>query len=81
MDGYILNLRRKYGHLPPKKPQYSPHKHRPIDYGDKQQIVQPVDTSPSLDDKGIKIFQGISGALLHVGRSVNNILLVALNSI
>ena len=27
MDGYILDLRNKYGYLTPKKPQYSPHKH------------------------------------------------------
>ena len=32
MDGYILNLGSKYGHLTPKKSQYSPHKHRPIEY-------------------------------------------------
>ena len=62
MDGYILEIRNKYGHLTPKKTQYSPHKHRPIDYGSKQQIVQPTDNSPSLDDKCINIFQGIVGA-------------------
>ena len=31
-----------------KKPQYSPHKHRPINYGAKQKTVQPTDTSPPL---------------------------------
>ena len=51
MDGYILELITKYGHLTPKKPQHSPHKHRTIDYRAKKQIVQPVDTSPSLNDK------------------------------
>ena len=66
MDGYILDLRNKYGHLPPNKPQHSPHMHRPIDYGTKQQIVQPADTSPYLDDKFIKRVQGIVGALLYV---------------
>ena len=49
MDGYFLEIRNKYGHLTPKKPQYSPHKHWPIDYGAKQQIVQPTDTSRSLN--------------------------------
>ena len=58
-----------------------PHKHRPIDYGSKQQIVQPTDTIPSLDYKGIKIFQGIVRALIHVGIAVNNKLLVALSAI
>ena len=42
MDGYILDLSKKYQHMQPKKPQYSPHKHRPIDYGATQQLVQPI---------------------------------------
>ena len=58
-----------------------PHKHRPIDYGAKTKIVQPTDTSLSLDDKGIKRVQVIVGALLYVGIAVNNKLLVALSAI
>ena len=81
MDGYILDLRNKYGCLPPKKPQYLTHKHRPIDYGAKQQIVQPADTSPSLDDKGINRVKGVVVTLLYVGRSLNNKLVVALIAI
>ena len=81
MNGYILELINKYGHLTPKKPQYLPHKHRIIDYGSKQQIVQPTDTIPPLNDKGIKRVQGIVGDLLYVGRAVNNKLLVALSAI
>ena len=45
-----------------KKPQLSPHKHRPIDYGATQQLVQPTDTIPPLNEKGIKRIQGIVGA-------------------
>ena len=67
--------------MQPKKKQYSPHKHRPINYGATQQLVQPTDSSPSLNEKGIKINQGIVGALLYVGVAVNNKLLVALSEI
>ena len=81
MDGYILDLRIKYGHLTPKKTQYSPHKHRPINYGYTQQIVQPTDTIPSLNDKGIKRVQGIVGDLIYLGRAVNKKPLVALSAI
>ena len=81
MDGYTLYLRDKYGHLPPKKPQYLPHKHCPINYGAKQKIVQPADTIPSLDDKGINRVQGIVGALIYAGRAVSKKLLVALSEI
>ena len=67
--------------MTPNKPQYSPHKHRPIDYGAIQQIVQPTNTSPLLNEKGIKRIQGIVGALLYVGREVNKKLLEALSAI
>ena len=53
MDGHILDTRNKYGHLTPKKPQWLPHKHPPIKYGAKQQVVETIDTSPFLDDKCI----------------------------
>ena len=64
-----------------KKNQFSPNKHRPIDYGATQQLLQLTDTSQPLNEKGIKRIQGIVGALLHVGRAVNNKLLVALSAI
>ena len=81
MDGYILDLRNKFQHMQHKTPQYSPHKHRPIDYGATQQLVQPTDTRPLLNEKGIKRIQGIVGDLLYVSRAVNNKLLVALSAI
>ena len=67
--------------MTPKKPQYSPHKYRPIDYGDTQQLVQPTYTSPLLDEEVIKIIQGIVVDLLYMGRAVNKKLLVELSSI
>ena len=81
MDGYILEIRTKYQHMHPKKSQYSPHKHRPIDYGATQQLVQPTYTSSPLNKKVINRIQGIVGALLYVGIAFNNKLLVPLRSI
>ena len=81
MDVYILDLRNKYQYMNPKKPQYSSHKYGPIDYGDSQQLVQPTDKSPLLNEKGIKRIQGIVEELLYLGREVNNKLLVALSAI
>ena len=76
-----MDLRNKYQHMQPKKPQYSPHKNRPINYGATQQLVQPTDTSPLLNEKVIKRIQGIEGGLLYVGRAVNNKPLVELSAI
>ena len=81
MDGYILDIIKKYRHLTPKKPQYLPHKQCTIDYGSKQLIVQPADNIQYLDDKGIQIFQVIVGVLLTVGRVLNKKLLVALSAV
>ena len=81
MDGYILELRNKYGHLITKKPQQYPHKQLPIDYGATHLIVQPTDTCPPLNDKGIKRIQVIVGALLYVERAVNSKLIVAFSAI
>ena len=67
--------------MTPKKPQYLPQKYHSINYGAKQQIVQPTDTSQFLYDKGSKRVQGIFGALLYVGRAFNHKLLVALHAI
>ena len=44
-------------------------------------MAQPEDNRPPLDDKGIERVQGIVGALLYVGRSANNKLLLALSAI
>ena len=63
------------------KTQLSPHKHHPIEYEGTQQLVQPTDTSPPLNEKIIKRIQGFVGALLYVGRAVNNTLLLTLSAI
>ena len=46
MDGYIKDLLFREGHKMPAKPQHSPHKHREIVYGAKQQFAPADDASP-----------------------------------
>ena len=81
MKGYIQELRVKYGHATPAKPQHAPHKHREIVYGAKTQMSPDEDTSAKLDATGIKRVQGIVGSLLYYARAVDNKLLVALSAI
>ena len=64
MDGYIANLLLKYGHKAPTKPQLSPHRHREINYGSKEQLVEEEYKSPKLNNNGIKRVQDIVGELL-----------------
>ncbi len=82
MDGYITELRLRYGHPNPTKPQHSPHKHRPIIYGSTTQFeTDDVDTSEPLDAKGIKRVQGIVGSILYYARAVDNKLLCTVSTI
>ena len=57
----------------------SPHKHHEIIYGANHQMSHIEDTSPPLDEAGIKRIQEIVGAIQFYGRAVDNKLLVTLN--
>jgi hypothetical protein len=81
MKNYIRDLLLKVGHTPPAKPQLSPHKHREITYGAKEQHTHVARPSPKLDPKGVKWVQEIVGALLFYGQAVDNKLLVTINAI
>ena len=64
MNGYIDKLLMKYGHSRPRKSQLSPHKHREVTYGAKEQLTSEEDKSPLLKEEGTKSIQGIVGSLL-----------------
>ena len=81
MVNYICDLLFREGHKAPAKPQLSPHKHREIVYGAKQQFSQAADDSAKLDAAGIKRVQRIVGAILYYARAVDNKLLVGLSAI
>ena len=81
MKGYISKVLLKYGHPIPKKPQFSPHKHREVIYGAKDQLAPEDDTTPPLDSQGTKRVQVIVGNLLYYARAVDNKLLVGLSDI
>ena len=81
MNGYIDALLLKYNHSKPRKPQHSPHAHREIIYGAKEQLIPESDTSTPLNEAGIKRIQGIIGSLLYYARAVDNKLLATLSAI
>ena len=65
----------------PRNPQLPPHKCREVEYGSKTQLAPEKDLSKPLNDTGIRRVQTIVGALIWIGRAVNNKLLVALSAI
>ena len=50
MKGYIAKVLLKYGHPIPNKLQLSPHKHREVIYGAKEQLAPEDDTAPPLEN-------------------------------
>ena len=81
MSGYIANLLLKYGHKAPAKPQLSPHRHREINYGSKEQLVVEEYTIPKINNEGIKCVRDIVGALFYYAREVHNRILLGLSAI
>ena len=81
MKNYIANPLIKLGHPIPSKPQPPLHICKEIKYDRKTQLAPEEDTSMPLDKSGIRRVQMIVGALLLIGRAVNNKLMVALSAI
>ena len=83
MRGYDINkVHTRFGHPDPRKPKHSPHLHREIIYGAKQQCAtNDVDTSPPLDAAGIKWCQGVIACILYYSQAVDNKLLMTLSAI
>ena len=81
MEDYIAELRAKFNHPDPKKPQHSPHHHTPINYGAKVQYAKEVPASPPLDNAGTLRIQQPIGAVRYYSRAVDNKLLVALSEL
>ena len=81
MEDYIAELRAKFNHPDPKKPQHSPHRHTPIVYGAKVQYAKEVPPSPPLNDAGKLRIQQLIGSVRYYARAVDNKLLVALSEL
>ena len=81
MTNYIKRLLVKLTYSMPRKPQISPHKCHEVKYGRNTQVAPEEDTSKPINDTGIRRVHTIVGALLWIGRAVNNKLLVALSGI
>ena len=67
----LTNLSSSLGTKPPPNLKISPHRHRDIVYGSKQQLVTEEDTSPKITKAGIKRVQAIEGDLLYYARTTS----------
>ena len=81
MPGYIEKALSKYGHKPPKKPQYAPHVWAAKFYGKSPQQATPEDTSKQLNNKDKTKVQSQVGTFLYYGRAIDQTILPALGEI
>ena len=81
MKGYVLKALQRFEHTKPVRPQYAPHRWTKPQYGAKQQMVEPEDTSPALEKEQIKRLMEVIGTFLYYGRAVDNTMLVALGTL
>ena len=80
MPQYVTKALAKFRHVPPKKPQHSPHPWTAPVYGQKVQFAT-TDDSPFLDARATQQIQAIAGTFLYYARAVDSTILVALNEI
>ena len=83
MPQYVPKSLKRLQHVPNIYPQYSPHRHNPIKYGQKgiQQFANSPDDTPKLSPMDTKHIQSITGSFLYYGRAIDYTILPALNDI
>ena len=83
MPKYVPESLKRLQHIPKRYPQYSPHRHVPIQYGKKgtQQFAAKPDESPLLNPAETKHIQSTTGSFLYYGRAIDYTILPALNDI
>ena len=77
----VTTFHIKYNHPTPSKSQHPPHAHHEIVYGANEQLLPDVDSSPLLDDVGVKCVEGIVCPLLSYSRAADNNLLASLSTV
>ena len=81
MPGYIKKKLQEYNHLLPGQMQACPYTPAPKKFGANAQTPLEVDSSPRLDEKGIKRVQKIVGSILYYARAVDMTVLMTLSAI
>jgi hypothetical protein len=81
MPGYVQSALHKYQHPKPKHPQHSPYPAPTIQYGAKQQMTDPIDTTEALTPQQKLRLQQIVGTFLYYARAVDPTMLKALSTL
>ena len=80
MPGYVQKAFTLFWHPYQRKPQYQPYPNVPAKYGQKQQFIEPKNTTPPLDKKTMKFIQEVKGTFLFYAHMINSTMLTALSA-
>ena len=81
MPSYVRKAFHIFQHILKGGKEYLPHTCAPIQYVQKVQYEDPLDTSEYLSDKETNLFQHMCGTFLYYAIAINNTILPALNDI
>ena len=81
MPNYVKEMRHKFQHDRPSRPEHAPYRWNRPTHGPGPQLPEPEDDSPPLDAKGINEIQQVVGSSLYHGRAIDSTILPALNGI
>ena len=81
MLSYVHKSLHRFQHILRGGKEYSPHTCAPIQYGQKIQYADPLDTSEYFSDKETNLVQQLYGTLLYYSIAINNTIIPALSYI
>jgi hypothetical protein len=80
VDDFGVVLHR-FQHPEPQRPQHSPYKQHPINYGSKVHFFMPKDLSTPLTDEQKVTLQQVVGCMMYYARAVDTTMSVVLSTL
>ena len=81
MPSYVNKALHRFQHILRGGKEYSPYTCSPIQYGQKIQYVDLLDTPEYLSDKEINLVQQVCGTFFHYAIAIDNTILPSLSNI
>ena len=81
MPSYVHKALHRFQHTLIRGKEYSPHTCAPIQYGQKVQYADPLDTAEYHSDKETNLVQQVCDTFLYYAIAIVNTILLALNDI
>jgi hypothetical protein len=81
MPDYVQTALDDFNHIPTNCAKHQPHHHNPRQYGVKTQLMDPIDVTAPLDDKGNLQLQQITGKFQYYSQATDPTMNVTLTTL